>query len=101
MMAYLLKKHGRYYAGSSYSNVPGYGRNGNRCSWTTDETRAYRFQDDDTQLEWLARQTRGKIIRVPSTKSELRSLGRRRMKERGAGMTNSEPAKAKQKAVFI
>lgn len=77
-MAYILRKRGRYYAGHSYCNVPGFGRSGYRFSWTADENRAHRFQDDEEgEAARRAAQTGAKIIPVPNTKAEIRQLARR------------------------
>lgn len=79
-MAYVLKRRSLFMTGHSYATGMQY-----RFFWSSDETKARRFADDDPSVDTFSRMTGARIEHRPNTRAELREIGCERMRIRGAG----------------
>lgn len=72
-MSVILKKRGKYLEGSSYcTGFP------ERYHWTSDQAKARRFCDDEDHLyNRFARSTGAALVKVPSTRQELKQMYKR------------------------
>lgn len=70
----MIKKRGVYLKGHSYCTGFGY-----QFSWTPDINQGRRFVD--ASVIGIAQLSKGEIIKVESTKKELKRIGKIRMKQ--------------------
>lgn len=74
-MTYLIKKRNKFMKGHGYATGFGY-----NFSWTDNEATARRFLSKEGAEE-LAQASKSKLVVVPSTKKELKQIGKMNRKE--------------------
>jgi hypothetical protein len=71
-MSFVIQKRKKYMTGRGYAT--GFGAS---FSWSSDIGKAQRFIENDGIAQSILQETGGKLIEVPSTRKELKALGKR------------------------